>query len=134
MSMHYYVERGYGLFLSECEAELMAKNFMNKNPTDYDDTDDVLHEQFDASIINDDNYDGRNIEYLATDEDEEFVDGVILYGSKSLGTIFANEANSRCYRNIDDMVDDFRNLYGEYLTEDFDYKSHLVEFNGAVFG
>ena len=138
MSSHYWVEHGYGMFLTNEEAKAMAKAIVIEcsKPTDSidDDTDDILFEQFSASIVNDDRYDGREIISLADENGSDFVDGVMLYGSKILGTIFADEVEDMCYKNIDDMAEDFKNIYGKYLPTDFDYKAHLVEFRGAIFG
>lgn len=138
MSSHYWVECGYGMFITNEEAKAMAKaivtEFGKQTDSIDDDIDDILLERFSASIVNDDRYDGREFINLADGNGSDFVDGIMLYSSKVTGTIFADETENMCYKNIDDMAEDFKNIYGKYLPTDFDYKAHLVEFRGAIFG
>ena len=133
MSSHYWVERGYGMFITNEEAKDMVAEYVRQTDST-DDIDDILCEKFGASIVNDDRYDGREFISLLTENECDFVDGVMLYGSKIIGTIFADEVKIECYKNIDDMAEDFDNIYGKYLPTDFNYKAHLVEFRGAIFG
>ena len=136
MSSHYWVERGYGMFITNEEAKNMVVEYMTQTDSTDDIEDvleDILHEQFNASVVNDDCYDGRETISLADGYGRDFVNGVLLYGSKIIGTIFADEAKTECYKNIDDMAGDFKNKYGKYLPTDFDYKAHLVEFRGTIF-
>ena len=137
MSNHYWVEQGYGMFLNNEEAEVMVEKFIKKHPNKYngsvnEEFYELLQNEFGATIIDDDSFDGRSLLYLTADKYSGCGDGVMLYGSKR-GTVFADEAETKCYKNIDDMADDIRKTYGEYLPDNFDYKSHLVRFAGVTF-
>ncbi len=139
MSSHYWVEHAFGMFLTMEEANVMATELANKLNDNA--CINLLFDKFGASIIDDNNkrdnkighYDGRVIHYLDADIHEEMLEGVFLYGSKPFGTAFVTDKN-KCYKDIDDMTEDFKIRYGEYLPKNFNYKSHLVEFFGTVFG
>ena len=56
-------------------------------------------------------------------------DGAMFYGSKH-GTVLADKVED-CYKDIHEMVQEFREKYGKYLPDDFDYETHMVLFWGA---
>lgn len=140
MSMHWNAEYGYGMFLNEEEATAMAKKFYEEDKENETPCDDEeiniwdLMEYANASIYDreENYYDLTGIRHLDTGERKEYVEGAMIYCDRT-GTIFANEAEKKCFKDIHEMADYFRNKYGKYLPADFDYEHHLVEAWGANF-
>lgn len=137
MSLKYFGETGYGLFLNEEEAEEMAVAVENVDGLS-DITTYNLTDLFDGSRLDDDWYDARIIRYLDHKEHSEgggcFVCGVFFYAERQ-GEIVRwndNSPSPNIYRSLDEMADEFKEHYGKYLPEDFDFKDHLVSFIGAV--
>lgn len=99
------------------------------------DEDEVCYE-IGASVLCDDEYDMRHVWHLDVkehqDDDDDFVDGVFLYAEKQ-GCITLEHSNY-AYKNLNEMADEFRQAYGNYLPDDFDYVGHLCHFLGANFG
>jgi len=141
MSSHWAPEFGYGMFLNFEEAEAMAKkSFRVKGGITGQEESDTsywdLREYFDGAcsiISREELYDITGVKYLATGNTEEYVEGVMFYGSKS-GTVFQDKAESDCYKDIHEMIEEFRETYGKCLPTDFDYEAHMVQFWGANWG
>ena len=73
MSNHYWVEQGYGMFLNNEEAEVMVEKFIKEHPNKYngsvnEEFYELLQNEFGATIIDDDSFDGRSLLYLTADE------------------------------------------------------------------
>ncbi len=141
MSSHWAPVFGYGMFLNFEEAEAMAKKSFQveggmvgqeESDTSYWD----LEEYYDGAcniIDRDERYDITGVEYLATGDKKSYVEGAMIYGSKP-GTIFQDKAKDNCYKDIHEMVEEFRKTYGKCLPADFDYEAHMVQFWGANWG
>ena len=142
MSSHWWASSGYGMFLNEDEANLMARTYFAEDEEDTPPSGDEEANWYDleeytdgyADIIDrEDRFDGTAVRYLHDGSDEEFVQGVMIYANRG-GTIFLDDADEKhCFRNLQDMADYFRKEYGKYLPKDFDYEKHMVEFWGAAF-
>lgn len=130
MSMHYGGEQGYGLFLNEEEAAAFEHEYATIN---FLDEDDVCYELC-ASNLCDDCYDIRQIWHLDDkahkEDDDTFVDGVFLYADKQ-GCIVLDHSDD-AYANLSEMADEFRQTYGNYFPDDFDYVAHLCFLLGAT--
>ena len=140
MSMHYGGEQGYGLFLNTEEAEAFVHKYVMANFLYGEDGEcygeDDVYAELSASHLCDDCYDIRKIWHLdgkAHKEDNDaFVDGLFLYAEKQ-GCIFLDHSDD-AYANPSEMADEFRQAYGNYLPDDFDYVTHLCFLLGANFG
>jgi len=114
MSSHWGAETGYGMFLNWEEAEAMAKKaFKIKSGIDGEDESDIniwaLNDYFDCdcSIVDrEERYDLTGVEYLATGEREDYVEGAMFYGNKG-GTVLQDKAKDNCYKDIHEMADYF---------------------------
>lgn len=139
MSMHYDGEHGYGMYINMDEAAVFWKNYLRMHPEELDsydeeDAENGICDHFDCSIINDNNYDCRDIYSLGKNMEFDFdesAEGVFFYSIKQ-GDIFGRE--DRCYKDIDEMINEFKKWLGKYLPEDFDYEGHMAHFSGAAFG
>lgn len=139
MSMDYATEYGYGMFLKHEEAIAMAKKYFEAKGKSIDseniDLDDLVYEM-DASYITEYNYEYASVEYLHSSSwgfESCTKEGVMIYAIRASGTIFANEVETKCYKDIHEMADEFRKFYGQYLPDDFDYESHMAFFKGSRF-
>lgn len=61
---------------------------------------------------------------------EYYDDDVIWYApTKNISTLF-----KAAYRDMDEMIEEFRERLGEYLPSDFDYRKHIRNISGTYFG
>lgn len=142
MSSHWWASSGYGMFLDIDEANTMAKRYLeedenDESPSGYEEADwSDLQEYIEdyADVIDrEDRFDGTAVHYFHDGSDKELVQGVMIYANRG-GAIFLDDADGKhCFKNLQDMADYFREEYGKYLPEDFDYEKHMVEFWGAAF-
>ncbi|MCI5760063.1 MAG: hypothetical protein MR218_08440, partial [Eubacterium sp.] len=127
MSMHFGGEQGYGLFLNTEEAEAFVHKYATTNFLSEDEDEYDVYCEIGASDLCDDRYDIRQIWHLdgkAHKEDgDTFVDGIFLYAEKQ-GCIVLDHSDD-AYANLFEMADEFRQAYGNYLPDDFDYVAHL---------
>lgn len=132
MSMHYGGEQGYGFFLNREEAAAFEHEYATAN---FLCEDDVCSELC-ASDLCDDNYDIRQVWHLDSkahkEDNDTFVNGIFLYAEKQ-GCI-ALDHSEDAYANLFEMADEFRQRYGNYLPDDFNYVAHLCFLLGANFG
>lgn len=145
MSMNYYAETGYGLFLTDNEMMIFAKRMCEKDGQKleeveeedlidllYEDLIDLLYELPDSTLVDDDNFDRRDVIFLDKEDHIcDFENGLMLY-SKKQGHIFKREED-QLYSGPDEMAKEFEDRYGKYLPDNFDIKSRLCYFAGAVF-
>ena len=61
---------------------------------------------------------------------EYYNDDVIYYvPTKNISTLF-----KAAYKNIEVMIEEFRNRLSEYLSEDFEYRKYIRHISGTYFG
>lgn len=135
MSMRDYAVDDYGLLLTEETMKIIASIVCN----DFDDMDedeygDALYEEGiceyigdftgEAGILFDD---GLN-DWMSNGE---MYDGDRIYYIQvsSYPTIF-----KAAYENMDALIAEFKEKVGEYLPEDFDYRSNIRHIVGTYFG
>lgn len=142
MSSHWWASSGYGIFLNIDEANAMAKKYFEEDENDESPNGNEEADWYDlqeyisdyADVIDRENrFDGTEVRYLHNSSVEALVQGVMIYADRG-GTIFLDDADEKhCFKNLQDMCNYFREKYGKYLPENFDYEKHMVEFWGAVF-
>lgn len=132
MNMHWGGETGFGLFLNEEEAASFEHAFAEKNGLYDDAVCDYIGVS--VSVLRDDEYDLRHVWHLDGKEHQEdyddFVCGIFLYAQKQGGIT----STAHIYNDLNEMADEFRQRYGEYLPDNFDYVGHLCFILGAKIG
>lgn len=140
MSMNYYAETGYGIFLADDEMMIFARKMYEEDRQKLEEVDDdpeedileILYDLPDSILISDNDFDKRNVFFLdGKDHIWDFANGLMLYAKKQ-GHIFKGEED-QLYSGPDEMAKEFEDRYGKYLPDNFDIKSRLCYFAGAVF-
>ena len=137
MGMNYYAETGYGLFLTDDEMRIFARKMCEKDgqkleEVEEEDLLDLLHDLPDSILVSDDNFDNRDVIFLdKEDHIWAFTYGLMLYAKKQ-GHIFKGEEDE-LYSGLYEMAEEFEDRYGKYLPDNFDIKSRLCYFAGAIF-
>lgn len=133
MSMHNYAETGYGLFLTDDEMRIFAKRMYEEEVGDTSE-EDILESLYglpDSIVVSDNDFDKRYVLFLNGEDAWDSANGLILY-SKKQGSIFRNKEDN-LYSGPDEMAKEFKDIYGKYLPDNFDIKSRLCYFAGAIF-
>lgn len=137
MSELYFGISGYGMFLNTSERDAFCRAYgaANQIATENkygDDFSEVTYE-LDCSDLTDGSFEGRDIRHLDgkphEKDGDDFCEGLFLYADRQ-GSIFGTPG--RCYRNIHEMADEFRQKYAVYLPEDFGFEAHMAFFLGAL--
>ena len=137
MGVNYYAETGYGLFLTDDEMMIFARKMYEKDGQKFEEVEeedliDLLQDLPDSILVSDDNFDNRDVIFLdKQDHIWDFADGLMLYAKKQ-GHIFKGEED-QLYNGPDDMAKEFEDRYEKYLPDNFDIKSRLCYFAGAIF-
>lgn len=138
MSMRDYAVNDYGLLMtSEMLKMVAAKVCEDYTDEDYADDEFGFNEQlYDEGIIEYiGSFTGESIEINDKGEDnwgvgEHYDDDMIYFVPTSkISTLFR-----AAYRDMDDMIEEFKNKVGEYLPEDFDYRKYIRHISGTYFG
>ena len=136
MSMRDYAVDDYGLVLDEETVKLIASKVID----DYNEDEDVIgvwaYELYDKGIceyVSDftgeaQELDGQGL-YWGGDSIEYYGDVVVYVQATHYPTLFR-----KAYNNMDELVAEFKNKVGEYLPEDFDYRSRIRHICGTYFG
>ena len=137
---------GYGIYLNEDEASkfvmaygkahrLFKQSYLDDDDDeDEDDKRDInedaaregIERDMGGMFLDDDRITDCEIFDIMSGRDGrdwEVMDGLFLFCMK-LGGIIANDA-SNLYASMDELVDELRASYGEYLPSDFDYAGHV---------
>lgn len=136
MSMRDYAVDDYGLILDEEVVKIIVSKALDKTDCD-DNTDcDWLYELYDNGFC----------EYISefTGEAQEVDSNGFYWGGESKGycndvIAYVQASNyptlfKRAYSNMDELVEEFKNKIGEYLPEDFDYRSRIRHICGTYCG
>ena len=138
MSMRDYAVDDYGLLMTIEMMQMIA----SKVCEDYTDED----YRDDSWSFNEELYDKGIVEYINsfTGESTEinddgtnnwgiseyYDDDVIWYApTKNISTLF-----KVAYKDMDEMIEEFRKRLGEYLPGDFDYRKYIRHISGTYFG
>ena len=135
MSMRDYAVDDYGLVLDEETVRIIASKVFD----DYKENESATALAFDL-------YDHGICEYISefTGEAQE-LDGQGMYwggDSKDYSCdviVYVHATNyptlfRKAYNNMDELVEEFKEKIGEYLPEDFDYRSRIRHISGTYFG
>lgn len=138
MSMRDYGVNDYGLIVTKETMKLLASKAIEEfTEEDYEE---------DSGYYAYELYEQGTIEYISefTGESMEIGDdGGNLWGSGEIyngdsiyyapaweeGTIF-----KAAYNNIEELISEFKERLGEYLPDDFDYRTHIRHIVGTYYG
>ena len=136
MSMRDYAVDDYGLVLDKETVKTIASQVID----DYTEEENVMgvlgYELYDRGIceyIGDftgeaQEIDGRGL-YCGGDSQEYYGDVIVYVQATHYPTLFR-----KAYNNMDEIVKEFKSKVGEYLPEDFDYRSRIRHICGTYFG
>lgn len=138
MSMRDYAVDDYGLLMTKEMMKMVASKVCEDyTEEDYED---------DEWVFNDELYDHGIVEYIGefTGESTELNDDgscnwgvseyynadIIYYvATKNISTLF-----KAAYKDMDEMIEEFRNRLGEYFPADFDYRKYIRHISGTYYG
>ena len=138
MSMRDYAVDDYGLLMTVETMQMIAAKVC----------DDYTEEDYkeDPWSFNEEIYEKGIVEYIFSftgesisindkgestwDVSEHYNDDCVWYvPTKNISTLF-----KAAYKNMDEMIEEFRNRLGEYLSEDFEYRKYIRHISGTYFG
>lgn len=135
MSMRDYAVDDYGLVLDNETVHLIAFKLFEEYEAEDGEHGDWKYDLYEEGIC----------EYISefTGEAQQVnEDGTYWWGnseSYSCDTIVYVQARyptlfRKAYDNMDELVEDFKNKLGQYLPEDFDYRSRICHISGTYYG
>lgn len=138
MSMMDYAVNDYGLLMTRDMLKIVASKYCN----------DYAEKEYeeDDCYFNDELYEAGIIEYVGEFTGEAVCindDGTNDWGNSDtykadmLYYVPVQKANTlfkAAYNNTTDLVNEFRERLGEYLPEDFDYRSKIRHICGTYYG
>lgn len=138
MSMRDYAVDDYGLLMTrEMMKMVVSKVCADYTEEDYEDDEfsfnEVLYDEGLVEYIGD--FTGESIVINDYGENvwgdsESYRGDVIWYvPTKNISTLF-----KAAYKNINEMIDEFRDELGEYFPADFDYRKYIRHISGTYFG
>lgn len=133
MSMRDYAVSDYGLLLDEETIKIIASKVLG----DYTDEDDMVYELYDNGICEYiSEFTGESMpiskdgQIVWCADSEDYINEVIAYiPISNFPTLF-----KKAYENIDEIIDEFKGKVGEYLPDEFDYRSKIRYISGTYFG
>lgn len=133
MSMRDYAVSDYGLLLDEETIKIIASKVL----ADYTDEDDMAYGLYDNGICEYiSEFTGESIpisedgQIVWCADSEDYRNEVIAYiPISNFPTLF-----KKTYENIDEIIDEFKGKVGEYLPDEFDYRSKIRYISGTYFG
>ena len=135
MSMRDYAVDDYGLVLdNETVKTIASKLFDDYNANE--DAIDLAHELYNRGVceyISEFTGEAQEIDekgYCYSEDSIQYYSDVVVYvQTLHFPTLFRN-----AYNNMDEIVEELKNRVGEYLPEDFDYRSRIRHICGTYFG
>ena len=133
MSMRDYAVSDYGLLLDEETIKIIASKVL----ADYTDEDDMAYGLYDEGICEYiSEFTGESMpiskdgQIVWCADSEDYRNEVIAYiPISNFPTLF-----KKAYENIDEIIDEFKGKVGEYLPDEFDYRSKIRYISGTYFG
>lgn len=132
MSIRTYACEDYGLVLTEDVMKLICEKVCEE-PTEDESYGMVLYDMDICSCVG--NFSGETFPITdrgtdTYDGSEDFEDDSIYYiPAQKYSTLFA-----AAYKNMDEMVAEFKEHLDKYLPNDFDYRSNIRHIIGTVWG
>lgn len=137
MSMRDYAVDDYGLVLDKDTIKLIASKMYDDFIDNDEEFGDWGYELYDsgicehigeftgeAQVINDDGYFDFSRDYESYSGDS-----IAYVPLAKYPTLF-----KRAYNNMEEIIDEFKSKLGEYLPEDFDYRSRICHICGTYYG
>lgn len=136
MSMRKYAVNDYGMVLDEETMKIIASKVFNSYVDDIEDLENLDYYLYnkgicdyitdftgEAQIIRDNGY------VLFTDDNIYNADSIAYVSLSKYPTLF-----KKAYDNMEEIIDELKSKIGEYLTEDFDYRSRIRHICGTYYG
>ena len=138
MSMRDYAVDDYGLLMNKEMVKAIASkvcdDFTEEEYNDY--PFEFAYELYDKGIVEYINsFTGEAIAINDNGENswgvsEYYNDDVIYYvPTKNISTLF-----KAAYKDMEEMIEEFKSRLGEYLSEDFEYRKYIRHISGTYFG
>ena len=133
MSMRYYAYEDYGLILHDETIKILCEKVFANEPSEEEDDGFSLYDaeicQM-ASSFTGEAYPIRDNGGDDWDRSETYYDDSVFYiPVEKYPTLFKT-----AYKDMDEMVAEFKDKIGEYLPEDFDYRSNIRHIVGTTWG
>lgn len=135
MSMGNWAVNDYGLVLDQETTKLIASKVLD-DFVDDDEYVDYGYELYDCGIgeyIGDFTGEAQEVDgngwYWGGDSISYSCDAIFYIPTSNYPTLFR-----KAYDNMDELVEEFKDKMGEYLPEDFDYRSRIRHICGTYFG
>lgn len=138
MSMRDYAVNDYGLLMTkEMLKAVASKVIENYSDEEYDNNEmDFNYKLYEFGIIETiSEFTGEAMK-INIDGSDNWSNGE-CFNSECIYYIPASKYPSiftAAYNNIDEMANEFKEKLGEYLPDDFDYKSYICHIVGTYFG
>lgn len=137
MSMRDYAVDDYGLVLDEETIKVIAFKVFDDFTEEEDASDCWGYELYDKGICEYiSEFTGETQEltddgvYTWCGECEDYrADSIVYVPTSKYPTLFKS-----AYNNMSEIVEEFKSKLGEYLPEDFDYRSRIRHISGTYFG
>ena len=136
MSMRYYAVDDYGLVLDNETKKLIASKVIDGFVDDDEKYGDWSYELYDCGIcecISEFTGEAQEVDsnghYWGSSSMDYHCDTICYVPTSNYPTLFR-----KAYNNMDELVEEFKSKIGEYLPEDFDYKSRICHICGTYYG
>ena len=138
MGMRDYAVNDYGLLMTEEMLKMVAaKVCENYTEEDYEEDEFAFNEELYAEGIVEyiSDFTGESItiddkgENIWSNSETYSYDVIWYVPVKSISTLF-----KAAYKDMDEMIEEFRNKLGEYLPADFDYRKYIRNISGTYYG
>ena len=133
MSMRYYAYEDYGLVLNEETRKTICEKVFAEEPVEDEEYGMALYEAEICQAAG--NFTGETFYILDNgrdnwDRSETYDDDSVYYiPVDKYPTLFRS-----AYNDVNEMIVEFRKKIGEYLPEDFDYRSNIRHIVGTTWG
>lgn len=138
MSMRDYAVDDYGLLMTKEMLKMVASKVCEDyTEEDYDDDEFSFNEDLYVEGIVEyiGDFTGETISINDNGESnwgvsESYSSDILWYvATKNISTLF-----KAAYKDINEMVDEFRERLGEYFPDDFNYREYIRHISGTYFG
>ena len=138
MSMRDYAVNDYGLIMTKEMLKMVASKVCDGYTDEaYEDDECAFNDElYDAGIVEyiseftgesiDVNDDGSSNWGVGEDYDSDYI---YYVATNNISTLF-----KAAYKNMDEMVEEFKEKLGEYFPDDFDYRKYIRHISGTYFG
>lgn len=134
MSMRDYAVDDYGLVLDKETMEIIISKLDIERLDEDESLEYILYDEGICEYISEFTGESQSINndgYFDFSGDYESYrgDSIVYVPTSKYPTLF-----KRVYNNMEEIIDEFRDKIGEYLPEDFDYRSRIRHIYGTYYG